>query len=141
MLFNANPGRRTFWLTTEYLPEFLELIPRRYGRAGRGTNELRAALGTVDLAPVPVPHDCTDGFYGAFWRRPDAYLDPNVRAGISVFAQVPSAAADRAIGALGVDLETGRWQRSHRELLALSELHLGYYVIVAEPAGRTGGST
>ena len=142
VLFNANPGEADlFWLTTEYLPEFLELIPRRYGRRGAWAEELRTVLGTVDLVPVPIPHDCTDGFYGAFWRRPDAYLDPDVRAGISVFAQVPSAAADRAIGALGVDLETGRWQRSHRALLALSELHLGYYVIVAEPAGRTGVST
>ncbi|MGH2886952.1 MAG: hypothetical protein ACRDPA_30385, partial [Solirubrobacteraceae bacterium] len=129
------------WLTTEYLPEFLELIPPRYTRAGAWEAELRGALGTVDLVPVAVPHDCTDGFYGAFWRRPDAYLDPDVRAGISVFAQVPSAATDRTIDALGVDLETGRWHQRHRALLELSELHLGYYVIVAEPAGRRGGST
>ena len=142
VLFNANPGEADlFWLTTEYLPEFLELIPPRYTRAGAWEAELRGALGTVDLVPVAVPHDCTDGFYGAFWRRPDAYLDRDVRAGISVFAQVRSAATDRAIDALGVDLETGRWHQRHRALLELSELHLGYYVIVAEPAGRRGGST
>jgi SAM-dependent methyltransferase len=142
VLFNANPGEADlFWLTTEYLPEFLELIPPRYRRREAWAEELRSVLGTVDLVPVVVPHDCTDGFYGAFWRRPDAYLDPDVRAGISVFAQVPSAAADRAIDALSADLETGRWHQRHRALLELSELHLGYFVIVAEPAGRTGGST
>jgi SAM-dependent methyltransferase len=142
VLFNANPGEADlFWLTTEYLPEFLELIPSRFRRRDAWADELRSVLGAVDLAPVPVPHDCTDGFYGAFWRRPDAYLDPDVRTGISVFAQVPSAATDRAIGALRADLETGRWHQRHRALLELSELDLGYYVIVAEPAVRTGGST
>jgi SAM-dependent methyltransferase len=142
VLFNANPGEADlFWLTTEYLPEFLELIPPRYRRREAWSEELRSALGTVDLVPVAIAHDCTDGFYGAFWRRPDAYLDPDVRAGISVFAQVPSAAADRATGALSADLESGRWRQRHRALLELSELHLGYYVIVAEPASRTGGST
>jgi SAM-dependent methyltransferase len=142
VLFNANPGEADlFWLTTEYLPEFLDLIPPRYRRREAWEEELRSVLDSLELVPVPIPHDCLDGFYGAFWRRPDAYLDPDVRAGISVFAQVPSAAADRAIDALSTDLETGRWQRSHRALLELSELHLGYYVIVAERASRTGGST
>ena len=130
-----------FWLTTEYLPEFLDVIPARYRQPGTWESELRAALGRVHIVPVPVAHDCLDGFYGAFWRRPEAYLDPGVRAGISVFAQVSSAAVDRAIDALGADLDTGRWHQRHRGLLALSELHLGYYVIIAEPDLRTGGRT
>ena len=102
--------------------------------------QLRASLGDVVITPVPVAHDCTDGFYGAYWRRPEAYLRPEVRAGISVFAQVSSAAVDRAIDALGADLETGRWRERHRELLTMDELHLGYYVVTAEPT-QTGGRT
>jgi len=142
VLFNADPREADlFWLTTEYLPEFLDVIPAWYRQPGAWESELRAAFGRVDKVPVPVPHDCLDGFYGAFWRRPDAYLDRDVRAGISVFAQVSSAAVDRAVTALRADLDTGRWRQDHRELLALSELHLGYYVIVAEPDRRTGGST
>ena len=62
-----------------------------------------------------------------------------MRAGVSVFAQLPSGAVNRAIDALRADLETGRWQERHRELLTMDELHLGYYVFVAEPARRTGG--
>jgi SAM-dependent methyltransferase len=141
VLFNANPGEADlFWMTTDYLPEFLELIPQRYRRAGIWRDELRDALGPVELTPVPIAHDCADGFYGAYWRRPEAYLDPEVRAGISVFAQVSSGAVARAIDALGADLVTGRWQERHRELLSLDELHLGFYVIVAEPTSQTGGS-
>jgi SAM-dependent methyltransferase len=142
VLFNANPGEADrFWMTTEYLPEFLELIPPRYRRAGAWRDELGEAFGAVELTPVPVPHDCADGFYGAYWRRPEAFLDPEVRAGISVFAQVSSGAVVRAIDALGADLQNGRWRERHRELLSLDELHLGYYVIVAEPTSQTGGST
>jgi SAM-dependent methyltransferase len=142
VLFNANPGEaELFWLTTEYLPEFLELIPPRYRHPRTWQDELRAALGRVEITPVPIPHDCADGFYGAYWRRPEAYLDSGVRAGISVFAQVSSAAVGRAVDALDADLKTGRWQHCHRELLTMDELHLGYYVIVAEPTSHTGGST
>jgi SAM-dependent methyltransferase len=141
VLFNANPAEaELFWMTTEYLPEFLELIRAGYRVPGRWQNEFREVLGSVEFSPVPVPHDCTDGFYSAYWRRPEAYLDPRVRAGTSVFTQVSSAAVVRAIDALGADLETGRWQERHRELLSLDELHLGFYVIVAEPTSQTGGS-
>jgi SAM-dependent methyltransferase len=133
VLFNANPAEADlFWLTTEYLPEFLDLIRPRYRGPGAWEEELRTALGSARLTPVPIPHDCTDGFYGAFWRRPEAYLDADVRAGVSVFAQLRSGAVDRAIDALRADLENGRWQGRHRDLLTMSELHLGYYVVVAD---------
>jgi SAM-dependent methyltransferase len=142
VLFNANPGEADlFWLTTEYLPDFLDLIPPRYRRPGAWGSELRAALGAVDVTPVPIPHDCTDGFYGAYWRRPEAYLQPHVRAGISVFSQLSSAAVDRAVVALGADLEAGTWHDRHRELLTIDALHLGYYLITAEPTSQTGGRT
>jgi SAM-dependent methyltransferase len=137
VLFNADPGEADlFWFTTEYLPEFLERIPPRYRTRGAWEQELRARLGDIEIIPVPVPHDCTDGFYGAYWRRPEAYLRPEVRTGISVFSQVSSDAVARAIDALSADLETGRWHERHRELLTKDELHLGYYVIVAEPPSR-----
>jgi SAM-dependent methyltransferase len=142
VLFNADPAEADlFWLTTEYLPEFLELIPPRYRRRGAWTGELRELFDHVEISRVPIPHDCTDGFYGAFWRRPDAYLRPEVRAGISVFAQVTSGAVDRALESLSADLKSGRWRERHRELLTKDELHLGYYVLVAEPTSQTGGRT
>jgi SAM-dependent methyltransferase len=142
VLFNANPGEADlFWLTAEYLPEFRELIPSRYREPGAWHDELREVLGAVALTAVPIPHDCTDSFYGAYWRRPEAYLDPDVRAGTSVFSLVSSGAVDRAIDVLRADLETGRWQERHRELLTMDELHLGYYVITAEPTKQTGGRT
>jgi SAM-dependent methyltransferase len=136
VLFNADPAENArFWMTTEYLPGFIELIDARYRVAGARERELRAIFGAVRLVAVPIPHDCVDGFYGAYWRRPDAFLEPEVRAGISVFAQVPPEQVQRGIAALSRDLESGLWQERHRDLLELEQLHLGYYVGVAELAG------
>ena len=86
VLVNFDPAQSgLFWLTTEYLPSFVDLIPELYRTAGVWESELRQAFGDLTLVPVPIPHDCFDGFYGAFWRRPVAYLNARVRCGISVF--------------------------------------------------------
>jgi SAM-dependent methyltransferase len=133
VLFNANPGEaELFWLTTEYLPEFLDLIPARFRSMGAWERDLQQALGPLRLVEVPIPHDCTDGFYGAYWRRPEAYLDPHVRAAISVFSLLSRDASGRALEALRDDLATGAWHERHRDLLERSELHLGFYVVIAE---------
>ena len=56
------------------------------------------------MEPVPIPWDCADGFLEAYWRRPEAYLNENVRRGISVWAAVGSDAEQRAVRSLGDDL-------------------------------------
>jgi SAM-dependent methyltransferase len=133
VICNADPGEQDrFWLTAEYLPEFLDLLPPGYRAPGTWARELRDTLGDIRLVPLPVPHDCEDGFYGAFWRRPEAYLDPRVRAGISVFWQVGAEHVDRAVAKLDQDLASGAWERRHADLLGLTELDLGFYVVVAE---------
>jgi SAM-dependent methyltransferase len=133
VLFNADPAEtELFWLTAEYLPGFFDLIPARYRLAGAWQNELQRFLGSVTLIAAPIPHDCADGFYGAFWRRPAAYLDASIRAGISVFAALDPGDVSHAVNDLGADLRSGLWNDRHRDLRDRSELHLGYYVAIAE---------
>ena len=81
---------------------------------------------------MPIPHDCRDGFLMAYWRRPEAYLDPEVRANISVFALLPAEEVEAMLVALRADLESGAWERRNAELLELDELDFGYRVIVGE---------
>jgi hypothetical protein len=83
--------------------------------------------------PVPVPWDCCDGFYHAFWRRPEAYLDEQVRAGISVFARLDDDEKASALARLEADLLTGTWEMRNADLMQLAELDLGYRLLVAEP--------
>jgi hypothetical protein len=77
-----------------------------------------------------VPRDCQDGFLGAYWRRPERYLDPAVRAGMSGFARLDQRAVNRGIERLRADLGSGAWAERHRGLLALDEIDLGYRLLV-----------
>jgi SAM-dependent methyltransferase len=134
VLFNADPGSfARFWFSDEYLPEFYDLMEQRYRKPGVWERELSELLGgSVRFVSVPIPHDCIDGFYGAWWKRPQAFLDPRVRAGISVFSRVTRQQVERAVTRLKADLESGAWQARHRDLLDLEALDLGYRVVVAE---------
>jgi hypothetical protein len=89
-----------------------------------------AALAVTDVRPVPVPADCTDGFCGAYWRRPAMYLDPGARRAISAFARCDPRRVARAMARLDADLTSGRWARRYRGLTAVDTLDLGYRLVV-----------
>jgi hypothetical protein len=114
------------WLITDYLPEMAVLDANVPTPA-----EIAKALGGGTVEVIAVPHDCVDGFCHAWWRRPHAYLEPEVRAGISGIARLPDAIVDRAMARLADDLETGEWQRAHADLLALDEIDAGYRIVIA----------
>jgi hypothetical protein len=88
-------------------------------------------FGAMREVVVPIPYDCRDGFLMAYWRRPEAYLDPVVRANISVFALLPPAEVDRMVESLRADLRSGAWARRNADLLERDELDLGYRVYAA----------
>ena len=83
------------------------------------------------MEPVLIPWDCADGFFEAYWRRPEAYLDENVRRGISVWATVEREAEQRAVRSLRDDLATGRWAERNRDLLDLEAAELGLRLLIA----------
>jgi len=117
--------RRRFWLTRDYLPEVADLV------AGRPSlTELARAIG-ARMEPVLIPWDCADGFFEAYWRRPEAYLDDHVRRGISVWARVGPEAEQRAVRGLRDDLTSGRWAERNREPLDLGAAELGLRLLIA----------
>jgi hypothetical protein len=118
-----------FWLVEDYFPAIKE-IDRRIMPS---LEDLHQALGPVDVRPLPVPHDCTDGFLGAYWRRPSAYLDPGVRSAISAFAELPNT--DAGLGRLRADLADGTWERRYGHLMQQATLDLGYRLVVAHLGG------
>jgi SAM-dependent methyltransferase len=115
-----------FWFVRDYLPEV--------AHAERGLAalaEITAVLGACAVQAVPIPHDCTDGFFGAYWRRPEAYLDPETRAAISGLARVGEAVVRPAVARLAADLASGAWARRYGHLRASAEIDLGYRLVVA----------
>ena len=88
-------------------------------------------LGTDHVEVLPVPHDCVDGFMAAYWRRPERYLDPQVRANISGLALLPPDDIEPGMDRLARDLESGAWHERYRHLLELDEFDAGYRLVVA----------
>jgi SAM-dependent methyltransferase len=122
VIFTWDPLRtRDLWLVREYLPELGEIDAARFPRPEE--------LGEVRV--VEIPHDCRDGFQGAYWRRPEMYLDPLAQRAISSLELLPEAVKARGFGALAADLESGAWAERHADLLERESLDLGYRLAVA----------
>lgn len=116
-----------FWLLQDYFPEFLEVDRRRFP-AMEAYEGMLGAGARVEVTTVPVPRDCVDGFLGAYWARPTAYLSAQVRAGISSFSQ---PGVERGLEQLAADLASGAWQDRYGDLLDRDALDLGYRLVVA----------
>ena len=114
-----------FWLV-EYFPECMSL-PTEIGAPS--VDYVREHLAVQTVTPVPV--DCVDGFAGAYWGRPEAYLEPAVRPSISSLALLSPADAERGAQRLRDDLRPGVWDDRFGHLRGLSELDLGYRLVVA----------
>jgi hypothetical protein len=116
----------SFWFTADYLPEWAVRESKLVA-----LDAVCAALNVHEVRTIPVPWDCTDGFGGAYWRRPHAYLDPEAREAISGLALADPATVIRAVEKLRHDLDDGTWQHRHAALAELPELDLGYRLVIA----------
>lgn len=127
VVFTWEPSTEVSWLTRDYFPEIraydrtaFPLVAQFYARA----------FARFEIVTVPVPHDCLDGFLEAYWRRPEAYFDPDARRAISSFSRV--ADIESPLAKLRRDLSDGTWARRNGHLMELDELDLGYRLVVAE---------
>jgi SAM-dependent methyltransferase len=125
-------ARDAFWLTAHYLPEVLQFDVGRFP----SLDVFARYFTDVDVQPLLIPHDCDDGFLGAFWRRPEAYLIPAVRRAMSGFAQLPAGAVDAGLQRLADDLHSGRWSARFAALQTTENADLGYRLVVAR-SGRS----
>jgi len=122
IILTWEPPATEFWLTADYLPHFLEadrlLLPPWFRRHPE----------TLDIRPIPIPYDRVDGFLCAYWRRPEAYLDPAVRDAISTFSRVGNFEA--GLARLRNDLADGAWHRRNGHLLAEMAMDFGYRLVI-----------
>lgn len=128
-----DPAAAGFWLTEDYFPALVEIDRHIFP----SIEELRRALGVIEVRPLLVPHDCVDGFLGAYWRRPSAYLDAGVRSAISTFSKISEL--ESGLTHLRSDLEDGTWERRYGHLVHQATCDLGYRLVMAhsESAGTT----
>ena len=124
VLLTFDAAFRGFWLL-DYFPKLVTLdegqmpVMERY----------REWMDNVEISPVPIPHDCIDGFVSAYWKRPAAYLDDHIRAAMSPFWAIGDITAE--LQNLRNDLNSGRWQEEQAGLLNLEALDCGYRLVVS----------
>lgn len=124
VILTFDPVQKDAWLL-DYFPEFADQDDRRFPKI----SDYQEWLGPIDVTTVPIPHDCTDGFLYAYWRRPHAYLDPRVRAAISSFWALEDAAP--GLAKLENDLESGVWARRYGSFLERETCDFGYRLVTA----------
>jgi SAM-dependent methyltransferase len=116
-----------FWLVRDYLAG----LGRRQRTASVPVDHVAELIGADVVVPIPVPHDCTDGFFGAYWRRPSLYLDHRVRSAISAFALSEVEHYREGLDRLRADLRSGAWHRRYGDVLDVDSVDLGYRLVVA----------
>ncbi len=124
ILLTFDPACRP-WLT-DYLPELARLDEAQMPEM----SDYEKYLGPVRISPLPVPHDCSDGFLYAYWRRPSAYLDERIRSGSSSFWAISDV--EQGLSKLSQDLACGTWERRYSELLTLDAYDAGYRLVIAD---------
>jgi hypothetical protein len=122
------PDAEPFWLM-EYFREIAANDLKIFPNTAALKSMLERIVGPTTIAPLPVPHDCTDGFLCAYWRRPETYLNADARSAISSFARID---AEPGSAKLRDDLSSGRWTERNGHLLACNELDVGYCMVCSD---------
>ena len=113
----------------ELLHEGVEIEQRRF----RTTAEVAADLGgRTRVETIPTPADCTDGFFEAYWNRPEMLLDPEVRAGQSFWCHFQPGGEEAIVARLRDELESGAWDREHGHLRKLDSYEGALRLVISE---------
>ncbi|MGN3974938.1 class I SAM-dependent methyltransferase [Tsuneonella sp. SYSU-LHT278] len=124
VLLTFDPECRAGWIL-DYWPQLAELDAAIMPEMAL----YEEVLGPVETVPVPIAHDCTDGFLHAYWRRPKAYLDPAVRRSMSSFWRIDGAGA--GLDRLAEDLRSGAWTARYGDLLLRESFDAGYRLVIS----------
>jgi SAM-dependent methyltransferase len=96
--------------------------------------DIAAALGgRTRVERIPTPGDCADGFFEAFWRRPEQLLDPAVRSAQSMWALLDPDVEQRIVERLAAALDSGAWDAEHGELRGQASFDGALRLVVSEP--------
>lgn len=114
----------------DYLSEGVEIERPRFG----AIEEVATALGgRTRIETIPTPADCRDGFFEAFWNRPEALLDPDVRASQSMWELLDDGVEERIVRRLEDDLRSGRWDERYGYLRGEEAFEGSLRLVVSAP--------
>ena len=114
----------------DYLGEGVAIERPRFGAIEDVAGELG---GRTRIETIPTPADCRDGFFEAFWNRPEALLDPSVRASQSMWELLDEGVEERIVERLAGDLASGRWDERHGHLREMDSFEGSLRLVISEP--------
>lgn len=123
-----NPSSKPFWLTRDYFPEIYDTDKNIFPSLA----DFKSHFYNVQVTPLLIPDDCQDGFLAAFWKRPEAYLNEDVRKSISTFSYLKKL--ESGLNKLKKDLNNGIWENKNRSILNSFELDAGYVIVSGKVA-------
>jgi SAM-dependent methyltransferase len=126
VILTWDPAFPGFWLTRDYFTELNQFHREMFPEL----ETYQKVMGDLIIQEIPIPHDCLDGFLGAYWQRPQAYLDPKVRGSMSTFSRIKREA--EGVAALEKDLASGAWKERYAGLLSQESCDLGYRLLIKE---------
>ena len=128
VVMTADPAAlRALWIAS-YSPEFHAVESRRYPTLDR----IAAALGgEIEVRPVTIPRDCSDGFADAFYGRPEAMLEPEVRNAQSAWSFVSADHQQRFVDRLAADLASGAWDERYGHLRSVEQQEVSMRLVIA----------
>jgi SAM-dependent methyltransferase len=115
----------------DYFREAVAIEQPRFGLV----EEVAAELGgKVRVERIRTPADCVDGFFEAFWNRPEPLLDPTVRASQSIWQLLGPGVEERIFERLGADLASGKWDEENGALREQESYEGSLRLVISEPA-------
>ncbi len=118
-----------FW-NAQYFPELIAVEKARYP----SIDLIQKSLGgNSRVVTVPVPLDCVDGFQEAFYGRPEAFLQKEVRQSQSAWGFLEEGMEDILVARLANDLSTGEWDRKYGHYRTEPAFTCALRLVIATP--------
>lgn len=128
VVMTFDPGELDNFWNAHYFPELIEVEKARYPAIDLVERSLG---GNCEVIPVPVPLNCIDGFQEAFYGRPEAFLEKEVRLSQSAWGFLPDGVEERLVGALESDLGSGAWDEKYGHFRTLPSFTCALRLIVS----------
>lgn len=119
-----------FWLA-QLLPELFIAERQRFPTIP----QLKEMLGgTSDVEEISIPFDCVDGFTEAFYGRPEALLDDDLRKAQSCWGFLPDGQEAVLVQRLADALSSGEWDKKWGHLRTQPEATYALRLVTTSPA-------
>jgi ubiquinone/menaquinone biosynthesis C-methylase UbiE len=134
VLFTIDPRRgKPFWFR-DYFPG----IYKQLFDAFVPVKELISVFtekhdAITSIRSFPLPRDYSDLNMHAGWNKPEIYLDPAVRRGMSGFAMSDHSAIQDGLKLLRHDIKTGEWDKRNGQLRAKQSYDFGFIFVKMQP--------